>query len=512
MSVFQTAKQTPVSLPEICAPRMALMQTFNIAAKTRCIYVQAPSGYGKTISTLLWLKGTNHRAIWVSLDAYDNTPVLFYRLLCLSILSVIPHDAEVHKEITSPAFNAAPVESTIDLLSRLSYEDCKYALVLDDFHMIRNEEIKKSLPFVLKRLPVTVTVIILSRNTLLDSVFSLYEQDSNSYIGIADLALNSDEIRKHFASYGWFITKGEAENLHENTEGWIIVLNALAISGNIDVTYQGQSMSINSFIENNIWSRLDEEYREFLIKTSIPDKFSLELCEYLTDSDKCKEILDNLIGGSINISLVEAEYRYHSLFLEFLRSKSNQNNMDIKALNKKVADFYLRKGDFTTAKRYAVISGDIPIILQVIRNFRDMTTFSLDEYIEFHKLYNLHVMPDAICDKMPILYLPRIFFSYASGDVKSIHYLFDRLYPLLPMIAETQPDIMEHVNSMIMLDCRIKLSEFSLRFNQLPAITQEHKNLQSPTFTMQLPFLHRCVRDFYELIDMQVYDNVVAIS
>ncbi|HWQ29620.1 MAG TPA: hypothetical protein VN549_01415 [Negativicutes bacterium] len=488
------------------------MQTFDRAEKTRCIYVQAPAGYGKTISTLLWLKKTDRRTIWISFDNYDNTPVLFYRLLCMSILAVVPHEEEMYQEIKSLAFSAAPVEYTIDLLSRLSYEDCRYALVLDDFHLIRNEEIKKSIPFVLKRLPLTVTVIVLSRNTLSDSAISLCGQDSISFIGTSDLALNSDEIRKHFASYGWFITKAEAENLHQYTEGWIIALNALAISGNIDITYKSQLLSFNSFIYKNIWSTLNETYRDFLIKASVPDKFSLELCEYLTEKDNCKELLEGLIGGCINISIAGTEYNYHSLFLEFLRSKAGQSTLDLKALNKKVADFYLKKGNFMTAKKYAVASGDMPTIMQVIRSFSTLITFSLDEYVEFHKLYNLHMMPDAICDRVPLLYLPRIFFSYASGDIKNIRYLFDRLYPLLPTIAETQPELVEHVNSMIMLDCRIKLSEFSSRFNQLPAITQEHKALQSPTFSLQLPFLHRCVRDFYELVDPEISKNVANIS
>lgn len=512
MSIFQTAKQTPVSLPEICAPRAELMQVFDKAAKSRYIYVQAPSGYGKTISTLLWLKQTKHKTIWISFDNYDNTPVLFYRLLCMSILSVIPHDPELYQEIVSPAFNAAPVESTIDMISRLTYEDCRYAMVFDDFHLITNQQIHKSLPYILKRLPITFTLAVLSRNTLPDWVVSSYGQDVVSYIGMEELALNSDEIRKHFASYGWFITKGEAENIHEYTEGWIIALNAMASSGNIDVNYKSQALSFNSFIEKNIWSRLDTAYQEFLIKTSIPDKFSLELCQYLTEGSECKDMLDALTGSSINIALAGSEYRYHSLFLEFLRGKSAQSNVDIKSLNKRVADFYLQKGDFLTAKRYAVVSGDIGTIMRVVRNFSDLTTFSLDEYIDFHKLYNLHNMPDAICDKMPFLYMPRIFFAYASGDVKNVQYLFDRLYPLFPMIAQTHPEVMEHVNSMIMLDCRIKLSEFSSRFSQLPVITHEHKNLQSPTFTFQLPFLHRCVRDFYELVDSSIKDKVAGIS
>ena len=512
MSLLQIDKQTPVSLPQICAPRAELLQTFDKAAKNQYIYVHAPAGYGKTISTLLWLKKSGCKTIWISLDAYDNAPVLFYRLFCMSLLSVIPNDARILQEVKSPAFNAAPVECTINLLTQLNYEDYRYALVLDDSHLITNEEIKKSLPFVMKRLPLAVTVFVLSRNNIPDSFAALYEQQKISCIESADLAFNSNEIKKYFASYGRFITKEEADNIHAYTEGWVIALNAMAMSGNIDISNKSQSLSFNSYIEKNIWNKLDVTIREFLIKTSVPDKFSLELCEYLTENGKCQETLDILIGSNINISLMGSEYRYHNLFLEFLRDKLDQSYMDKQALNKKVADYYLKKDDFLTAKNYAMKSKDINAIVQTVRRFSTLKTFSLDEYIEFHKLYGIHAIPDAICDKMPLLYLPRIFFSYATGDINNVNYYFDKLYPLMPLIADTHPEVMEHVNSMVMLDCRLRLSELPSRIEKLPVITHEHKDLQSPTFTFQFPFLHRCVRDFYELIDSRLNRIITEFS
>jgi LuxR family maltose regulon positive regulatory protein len=512
MKLMKIDKQTPVSLPQVCAPRAELLQIFDKAAENQFIYVHAPAGYGKTISTLLWLKKSGCKPIWISLDAYDNTTVLFYRLVCMSILSVIPNDERILQEVKSPAFNVAPVECTIDLLTRLTYEDCRYALVLDDFHLITNEEVKKSLLFVMKRLPLAITVLVLSRNNLSDPFTSLYEQQKISCIESADLAFSSHEIKKHFAGYGYFITKEEAENIHAYTEGWVIALNAIALSGNIDVSNNRKSLSFNSYMEKNIWNKLDETLREFLIKTSVPDKFSLELCEYLTESDKCMETLDLLIGGNINISFIGTEYRYHNLFLEFLHDKLKQSNMDDQMLNKRVADYYLKKGDFLTAKNYAMKSKDISTIGQTVRSFYSLKTFSLDEYIEFHKLYSLHAIPETICDKMPLLYIPRIFFSYANGDIDNVNYYFDKLYPLMPLIADTQPEVIEHVNSMILLDCRIKLSELCSHIEKLPEIVHEHKKPQSPTFTFQMPFLHRCARDFYELIDSRVHKSIKEFS
>lgn len=512
MNTYQTDKQTPVSLPEICAPRPGLLQKFDMASKNQYIYVQAPAGYGKTISALLWLKKMSMKTAWISLDSYDNTPVLFYRLFCLSLTSVLPAGPEVLQGIRSPAFNTSPIEYTIDLLSQLTYEGAKYALVLDDLHTVTNEEILKSLPYVIRRLPRSLTVLMLSRSSLPASFAALLEQGKISFIGNSELAFSSNEIRKHFANYGRFITELEAENIFEYTEGWVIALNTIAMSGNIDISYKSHSMSLNGFIEANIWSKLDADLRDFLMATSIPDKFSLELCEHITESGKCKQNLDTLLDGNISISLIGTEYRYHNLFLDFLREKLERSTFDQRLLNKRVAEYYLKKGDFLTAKRYAVKSGDMIVISTVIRNFYNLRTFSLDEYVEFNKLHNLQELPEEICRKMPFLYIPFIFFSYAHGDIQKVYDNLDKLYPYFPAIAAAHPEMMEHVNGMVMLDCRISVSDLLLSFQKLPAITQQQAELQSPTFTFQMPFLHRCARDFYELIDPKIKNDMVEMS
>ncbi len=77
---LQTDKLTPVHLPEICAPRQALLKTFDRAAEKRCVYVAAPAGCGKTLSALLWTQSAGRTPIWIGLDEYDNTLPAFYRL------------------------------------------------------------------------------------------------------------------------------------------------------------------------------------------------------------------------------------------------------------------------------------------------------------------------------------------------------------------------------------------------------------------------------------------------
>jgi LuxR family transcriptional regulator, maltose regulon positive regulatory protein len=512
MSLVQIDKQTIVKLPQICAPRSELMKTFDKAAQTQYIHVHAPAGYGKTISTLLWLNKNRGKTIWISLDSYDNALVLFYRLFCMSLLSVIPHDEESLQKVKSLSFNSDPVGTTIELITLLDYGEERYSLVLDDFHLITNEEIKKSLLYVMKRLPISMTVIVLSRNNPSQSFSALLEQQKLSCIDSKDLAFSIDEIKKHFAEYGRFITKEEAGNIHTYTEGWVIALNAMTVSGQIDVSGNSPFKSFHDYMEKTIWDKLGGATREFLLKTSVPDKFTLELCQHITEDPQCEETLNTLIGGNINITMVGSEYRYHNLFIEFLRGRAEQNGPDRQILNKKVADFYLKKGDFLTAKSYAMKSGDPSVISMVVRSFHSLKIFSLDEYVEIHKLYAMDMIPEPICERVPLLYIPRIFHAYTLGNADNVSCYFDKLYPRLPQIAETHPEVVEHANCMVMLDCRIKLSDLPLWFDRLPKITHQHTEPQSPTFTFQLPFLHRCVRDFYELTDERLLARITDFS
>jgi LuxR family maltose regulon positive regulatory protein len=512
MSLFKIDKQTPGKLPQICAPRTELMKAFDRAAQAQYIYVHAPAGYGKTISTILWLNKIQSKTIWISLDLYDNGLVLFYRLFCMSLLSVVPHNEEALQKTKSPSFSADPVGTTMELISLLDYGDERYSLVLDDFHLITNEEVTRSLLYVIKRLPLTMTVVILSRNNPPQSLSSLVELQKLSCIDSNDLAFSTEEIKKHFAVYGRFITKEEAENIHSYTEGWVIALNAMTVSGQIDVSGKSPLSSFHEYMKQTIWDKLDADTRDFLLKTSVPDKFSLELCRHLIEGPRCDETLNTLIASNINISLIGSEYRYHNLFLEFLRERPEQSVSDRQVLNRKVADYYLKKGDFLTAKSYAMKSGDPAVISQVVRSFFSLRIFSLDEYVEVHRLYAMDMIPEAICERAPILYIPRIFHAYTMGNADQVSSFFDKLYPSLPQIAETHPEVVEHANCMVMLDCRIKLSELPSWFDKLPEVMHHHAQPQSPTFTFQLPFLHRCVRDFYELTDPQLLGRITDFS
>ena len=103
---YKTEKLVPINLPEICAPRTLLMDVYRKASEKRCIYINAPAGCGKTVSTLLWLRESEYKTIWIGLDTYDNTLAGFYRVFCTALFSAVPHEENLEKLIKAPEFSA----------------------------------------------------------------------------------------------------------------------------------------------------------------------------------------------------------------------------------------------------------------------------------------------------------------------------------------------------------------------------------------------------------------------
>lgn len=112
VNALQTDKQIPIKLPEICAPRQELLRRFDKASEKRFIYIHAPGGCGKTVSTLLWLQKSGYHPIWLGLDIYDNTPAAFYRFFCSSLFSVMPQNESLARIIMESSFNDSPIENT----------------------------------------------------------------------------------------------------------------------------------------------------------------------------------------------------------------------------------------------------------------------------------------------------------------------------------------------------------------------------------------------------------------
>ena len=493
VQTLQTDKLIPIKLPEICAPRLQLLRRFDKASEKRCIYVSAPGGCGKTVSTLLWIQKSGYTPIWLGLDAYDNTPSTFYRFFCSALFSVIPQNDSLSGIIMEPAFNDSPVEYTIDILSRFSFDEGRYALVLDDFYFITNEDILKSIIYILKRLPLTVTVIILSRSELPRFFASLKESDKIAFIDASELAFKSDEIRHFFSSYGQFITEEEAERAFSLTEGWVIAVSALALSGKITADHKLEGSFLYKYIKMQIWDKFDEDLRLFLIKTSIVDEFSVKLCEQLTQNYDAGKILNMLCSENMFISRQDDIYRYHHVFLDFLRLEAEKvTTPGEDALYKKAADHYLEEGNYFDALRFYVKTDDRKGTSTALYYFWNSTGKSSSE---LSRISFINELPADFLERNPYLYISCAWYALFFSNVKSFFFHLDKLYERIEDIVSEYKMFVESMLFLFTIDHRYTFKQQKARLPVGDAIKADDRSVPKSQ-CQYFPFFHRTHRDY----------------
>ena len=490
---LQTDKLIPIKLPEICAPRLDLLKRFDKASEKRCIYVKAPGGCGKTVSTLLWMKKSGHIPIWLTLDEYDNTPAAFYRFFCSSLFFAMPQKESLIATVMDATFNDSPVEYTIDILSRFSFDDRKYALVLDDFYFITNDEILKSLIYIVKRMPLSITIIFLSRNKLPDFFTPMRECDKIAFIDASELAFKSDEIRRFFSSYGRFITENEARQAFSLTDGWAIAVSALALSGKITAEHKLDRGLLDEYIEKQIWKKFDDSLHQFLIKTSIVDDFTIKLCERLTENTNASLILNRLCSENMFISRSNDTFRYHHLFLAFLRREAEKETAHQHDTQyQSVADYYYEEGKYFDALRYYVKAENKKGTAAALYHFWNNTGKSSSE---LSRIAFICELPVAFLEHNPYLYVGCAWYSLFYKKVDNFFFYLDKIYDRIQEIASEYPMFLESMLFIFTIDHRFTFTQQKARLPLTGALKFDAYKV-SKSHCQHFPTYHRTHRDY----------------
>lgn len=511
--VFLSKKFAPNLLPEVCAPRQSLLKVYNQAADFQFIYVGAPAGSGKTVSTLLWLNSCKKKTVWIGLDSYDNAPSVFYKQLASGLYSLQPDNESMRAVLVSQDFAASPVEHTISLIAEMHPFEEHFALVLDDLHLITNGEILKSLPAVMNRLPLSFVTLILSRHAMPDE-FSFLVKDSKTQIITPDhLRFTEHEIRRYFASVGRFLTESEARFVRLATDGWAIGINAMSKSGQLKDGGDGYDFS--AYFKEQLWDKWAQDLKDFCLATSIVDEFNPEMATALSGREDAKEVMDHLSRTNSFLSLLHDDtYRYHHLFQDFLRSRLSQEGAGTKRLYKTAADYYREHGDYTRALKFSLDSGDFKNIdtylyLFLFENHRG----SVADYAEFLRPFFEKDFPPRAYKESPVLHVLSAWYYYLTSRHEEFSSHMDSIILNLPRIAKVNSTFVEFAMLAFSVDYRTtvhkKIKQFSTFGRFVKKYTPEGLATSIASFTHNLPYIHRSNFDYSDLaLPPDVLDNI----
>ena len=500
-SGFLNKKFTPAVLPEVYAPRQALLGALHRAAAQHFIYVSAPAGSGKTVSALLWLGACGRKSVWIGLDEYDNVPAVFYKQLATGIFSLQPDNEAMHATLTDVNFSATPVEHTIRLIAEMRPADTLCAIVLDDAHLVTGGEILKSLPAVLERLPGTFVTLLLSRNAMPENFHRIIADDC--VIAAEELKFSPDEIRLYFQSLGRFLTPEETQFAFLSTQGLAIGVNAVAMSGHIELGKSAGTFA--QYFEDNIWNTWDERTRDFCLKTSVVDEFTPSFAQWLTGYDDAHEIMERLSRTNAFLShLREDIYRFHHLFQEFLRDKARRSGVEVSTLYKTAAEYYRENGDYSMALRFWLNSGDYKgadkfLLLFMFQNHHG----NIAEYVDFLRIYFIRDFPDSAFDDFPALHVCCAWYYYMTSRFKEYEKHADAVYRHIAKIALYDPKFMEFAMLMYSVDHRSSMLEKLKRFGMFGKLVTHFsgggiiRNIASCTHN--LPYPQKSSFDYCEI-------------
>ncbi|NLO41263.1 MAG: hypothetical protein GX115_17590 [Ruminiclostridium sp.] len=507
---FANDKFIPAPLPDICMPRHSLIKLYNRISENRLAVVCAPPGYGKTVSCLLWVKSTGRKSVWIGLDEYDNSPLVFYRLFCTGILSTQPDNVKMAEILNSKAFQFAPVEYTIHFLSRWTQDEQTYTLILDDLHTITNKEILRSLPFILKRLPHSFEMLLLSRGALPEELNDLIESRRPVMITEKELAFSMEEIQKYYSSLGTDITEVQAQKILDTTGGWAIGISALS-KGRESEPAQVRGHILENYIDKKIWAKWDEELRDFMLVTAVADEMNAELCVILTGKKNAKMILDGLVTQNSFVTKSSGStYQYHRLFLDFLRGKQKEHpDINVQLLNLKIAQWYHEREDFFTALAYYVKAQNYDGINRCMDQLNSMyLDINVEEWLNYDTVFIFEKLSDEFIKENIRLVMEYAWVNFMNGNAEATLRYMDMLNDYLDYShnqnALTDINIIGMAGIIRFVDFRHNIYEYAEAFSeQLKSMTKEKReaiSMHTNTITQNLPMIHRSFCDCLEII------------
>ena len=443
--------ETKLFLPQprgdgVARPR--LTELLDRGRGARLTLVSAPAGFGKTTLLARWLtaSGGQRRSVaWLSLEESDRQPARFWTYLVTAVQRAVPQVGDTALALLQT--RQPSLDSVLaTLVNELNAAPTELTLVLDDYHLIDNQDLQPSMAYLVEHLPPQVHLVISTRVDPALPLPRLRARGDLVEIRAADLRFTLTEVAAYLNDVAALeLTPADIATLETRTEGWIAALQlaALSLRGRADAAafiaaFAGDDRYIVDYLAEEVLSRQPAHVRDFLLQTSILDRMCGPLCQAVTGNADSQAMLEHL--DRANLFLVPLDgtrrwYRYHHLFAEVLGAHLLDGRAEnVADLHRRASRWYDEAGDPIPAVRHAVAAGDIDRAadlaeLAVPAMQRDRQEATIAAW--------LAVIPDEVVQRRPVLALGFIGALMSSGRFAGVE---ERVADLEQLLQATRPE------------------------------------------------------------------------
>ncbi|MCL2056087.1 MAG: LuxR C-terminal-related transcriptional regulator [Oscillospiraceae bacterium] len=486
------------------APRTKLMKLLDELDR-QVIYIHAPAGFGKTVSSHLWMahreKSAGIKRSWISLDEHDNKTAEFCRRFVFALSALQPENTALRDLTAHPGLNTAPVGFTLHALGSFLDKKENCALVFDDLHVIVNDEILKLLPVLLKRLPDSCSVLILSRAAPPDTFSEMMVKGELAVVDAEYLQFSDSEIKIFFGENGRFITNRQAEEISASTGGWALGIRALLLADEKSYNINLSGQYLENFLKTHVWERWGSRIKSFMTLVSVAKELTPELCEFLSADKKtlnkaaCAEILHELARENAFLRETGKDtYRFHDLFRDFLLGMLEHEGGKQAADTQwnRAGEYYFGKNDCSRAVECYLKSGNDDGVAESLYRMYDYNSHyaSIED-----TLYTVRAaVSGPLVEKNPFLLEVQAWAAFVEGRADDMEEVLDRYYKMFPKIVLQSPRSAITLMLLRCMDYRNDLIDLFKTLRMIPF--KRGVKAYTPSITHSMPFFHRSSRDF----------------
>ncbi|HEY0938516.1 MAG TPA: LuxR C-terminal-related transcriptional regulator [Steroidobacter sp.] len=367
MGIIRT-RLTPPTEPATLIERPRLLKRLDEAEHAGLTVVLAPAGYGKTTLLSQWyrtLTSSGRACGWFTADPSDGDTVgmLTYIAAALSDAGV-SLEPRLERILRTDVFPSSEFLTRV-IIQALERNGGTVYLFIDDAHVLASEPIH-ALGRLIEQAPPTTCFITASRSLPDLHLARARARGHLHEVQAEDLKFTFDETR-HFIERAEHpaLDEQDLSTLQQRTEGWIAGLKLATLAlrrgtapKEMLATFGGSNRSVSDFFAEEVFSSQPQQVREFLLKTSILDRFCPALCEAVTGQSDARRQLYEIEERGLFLLQLDQErhwHRYHHLFATFLQRRLHEYDaLAHRELHLRASDWFWETGSPVDAIEHAL--------------------------------------------------------------------------------------------------------------------------------------------------------------
>ncbi|MBO0530702.1 hypothetical protein EXQ27_19815 [Clostridium botulinum] len=284
--------------------------------------IKGAAGSGKSTLLSSFIKDKNLSDVnWISLDKENNQWKSFWYYL-IEILKKYLDDNG--KELTNTFNTFIRKDEIFNVIPYIVNELAKgedIFIVFDDYQYIKDEFLNSTLEYLIKYSSNNIHYIFLTREEIPLYLGELRVQGQLLEIEEESLRFSKGECLSFIKNtLNIELTEDIIDKIFNISEGWIagIQLISLALKSRKDNIFSDISVLnkyVIEYLTEEILKQLSESERIFLVKTSILNYFSIELCNDILNITKAEEIIDSLIDKNLFVIIIDEKEVYIDIII-----------------------------------------------------------------------------------------------------------------------------------------------------------------------------------------------------